>query len=236
MQKITLEHTELPYELNEEVKLLRTNLRLCGTEKKVIMLTSTVSGEGKSHVAIDLARSLTELDYRVLVIDADLRKSVLENHVVAGSFKQGLTHYLSGQADAKDVIYSTDTKNLSIIGAGTLAPNPSELLSRPRMAELVEMARQEYDYVVVDCPPLGMVVDAAVIAQLCDGAILVVAAGMAKYHAVQDTKEKLENTKCPILGVVLNKVDRRKNGRYYGYGKYYGYGSYGGYYKKGNDK
>jgi Mrp family chromosome partitioning ATPase len=79
-----------------------------------------------------------------------------------------------------------------------------------------------------------MVVDAAVIAQLCDGAILVVAAGMVKYRAVQDTKEKLENTKCPILGVVLNKVDRRKNGRYYGYGKYYGYGEYGGYYKKEN--
>ena len=226
MAVIELIRSELPYEINEEMKTLRTNIQFCGNDKQVILMTSTFSGEGKSSVSLELCQSLTELDLRVLLIDADMRKSVLKKKVNGPVPKKGLSHFLSGQCELGEIIYKTSTPNLSIVFAGTVPPNPTELLSSPRFEDLLEQSRQYFDYIILDCPPVGMVVDAAVVAPLCDGSIILVEAGEVKYRAAQDVVNRMNTTGCPILGVILNKVDRKKQGKYYGkyYGKkYYGY-------------
>ncbi len=222
MLKIELENKELPYEIEEELKTLRTNVQFSGDDKKVILFTSCLGGEGKSNTTLNLARSMASLGKNVLLIDADLRKSVLADRVVAKRFKNGLTHYLIGKAPAKDILYQTEQPGVYVIPAGEVPPNPSELLSNDRMAQLITAARDHYDYVFIDCPPLGMVIDAAVFASQCDGAIMVLASGEISCHFAQDVVKKLRATQCPILGVVLNKVNHAKD-KYYGskYHKYY---------------
>ena len=231
--RVQIEAAELPYEINEELKLLRTNLQFCGADKKVICITSAVASEGKSTTVLNLCRSICETGKTVLLIDADLRRSVLRSKIQRGRLLKNadLTHYLSGLCGAENAICETQIEGLDIIFTQVTPPNPSELLGGAAMERLLNAAKKSYDYVIVDTPPLGMVVDAAVIAQYCDGAILLISSGDVSYRVAQDVKQKMENTRCPILGVVLNKVDHRKNGKYYGktYGKYYGE-KYGGYY------
>jgi len=225
MEQIVLKQHELPYEVAEQLKTLRTNIRFCGDDKRVILITSCLSGEGKSTMSLELTRSLAELDKRVLLIDCDLRKSVLRKHVIRGKFTKGLTHFLAGQCSADDAVYQTEEDGVYLMPAGAIPPNPSELLSSNRMVQLIASARKVYDYVIADCAPLGMVIDAAVIAPFCDGAILAVEAGNIPYGLAQEVAQKLKNTHCPILGAVLNKVDSKSE-------KYYGYGKYGKYYSK----
>ncbi len=220
MQTITLQVQELPYETNEELKLLRTNLQFCGTDKRVIVITSAFSGEGKSTVSLDLARSLTELGKRVMLIDADMRKSVTQSFVVGDAPKFGLSQFRSGQCGVDGIVSATNVPYLSAFFAGAGPPNPSELLSSQNMQNLIAVSKKYCDYVIVDAPPVGMVVDAAVIAPLCDGCLILIESGEVKYRLAQEVVSKMEATGCPILGIVLNKVDRKKRGRYYG--RYYG--------------
>ena len=173
-----------------------------------------------------LAASLSEGGKRVLFVDADLRKSVLVGrHRVTGEVK-GLTHFLSGQADVKEVILRTQEPNLFVTFAGPVPPNPAELLGSRRFEAFLDGARQAYDYVIIDAPPLGNVIDAAIIAKNSDASVMVISAKTISYKFARVVKEQLEKADCPILGVVLNKVDMKQN-KYYG--KYYGnyYGNYG---------
>ena len=230
MAVIELTLKELPYEINEEMKTLRTNLQFCGDDKQVILMTSSFSGEGKTTVSLDLCQSLTELGKRTLLVDADMRKSVLRKKVNGPVPKKGLSHYLSGQCELKDLIYKTSIPNLSVVFSGVIPPNPTELLSSGRFEGLVALAREYFDYVIIDCPPVGMVIDAAVIAPNCDGAIILIESGEVKYRMAQDIVARMRATGCPILGVILNKVNRSKHGKYYKYyGKYYGKKYYGYY-------
>ena len=224
MEYIELARPELPYEINEELKVLRANLQFCGDDKKVICITSCLASEGKSTISLNLACSLREQHKNVLLIDADLRKSVLRRKVTEGKVQYGLVHYLSGQCDLESILYRVKSNNLMMIFAGAVPPNPSELLGGKRMAELLKSARDTFDYVIVDTPPLGMVVDAVMVAQHCDGVAVVISANDVSYRAAQDVVHRLETAKCPVLGVILNKVDRRRSGKYYGkyYGRYYG--------------
>lgn len=223
MEKIAFEKEELSYEVTEELKTLRTNIQFCGDNKKVIMVTSCISGEGKSSTTLHLAQSLANLNKKVLLLDVDLRKSALINQVAGGRVKKGLSHFLSGQCTFNEIMYATDTPSLAVIFAGVAPPNPTELLSSKMFQVMVTKLRETFDYIIVDCPPLGMVVDAAIVSQQCDGAILLLEAGMIKYRFAQETKKKLENANCPILGVILNKVTKKTSGKYYGqyYGKRY---------------
>ncbi|MFI3237490.1 MAG: CpsD/CapB family tyrosine-protein kinase [Lachnospiraceae bacterium] len=219
MEKIELLKQEISYALAEELKTLRTNILFSGGDKKVIMITSCLAGEGKSTVSLNIAKSFTEIGKKVLYIDADLRKSVFVKQVVKGKMKNGLSSYLSGQAKVQEVMYGTDISGLFVIHAGVIPPNPSELLSTPAFSKLIQASKELFDYIIIDCPPLGMVVDAAVIAPSCDGAVLLIESYNIKYSFAQEVKNKLISTKCPVLGVVLNKVDRKKENKYYG--KYY---------------
>ena len=204
---------KLDYRCNEAYKTLRTNIKLCGSDMKVIMFTSSTPNEGKSSVSFNLAVSLAESGKKVIFIDADLRKSVLVGRYKMNKFEE--------------VICTTNVDNLYVVFSGIVPPNPSELLANNSFDALVKALRDTYDYVIIDTPPLGSVTDAAIVAQKCDGAVLVVAAHMVNYKFVQKQLEQLKMTKCKILGSVLNKVDLAGDsyyGKYYGnyYGKYYG--------------
>lgn len=228
--KVNLEKSN--YQITEAYKSLRTNIQFCGKDKKVIAITSCTPNEGKSSVSMQLAASLAEAGKKTLLIDADLRKSVLMGRTdTSGQEIQGLTHYLAGQSNLTDVICATEVKNFHMIYSGPFPPNPAELLGGKTFKNMLGTLRDIYDYIIVDTPPLGSVIDSAIIAGSCDGAIMVIESGAISYRFAQEVKDQLEKSNCPILGAVLNKVDMQKQsyGRYGRYGKYYGkyYGEYG---------
>ena len=225
---IRIKYQKLTFPVEEAYKSLRTNLFFCGREKKVIAITSCTPNEGKSTVSLNLALSLAEDHKRVILVDADLRNSTLLGKIHMISEKDGLAYYLSGMTQYEDLICTTDRDNLDMILTGGFPPNPAELLGEDSFKELLERLRQEYDYVIVDTPPIGNVIDSAIIAESCDGLVMVVEANAISYRFAQRVKEQLEKTSCPILGVILNKVDPEAQG-YGKYGKYGRYGHYGRY-------
>lgn len=240
MQSVTLGNIrEQGYTMKESLRALKTNIQFCGDDIHTILITSSVPNEGKSTVSMDLARSLTESGKRVLVIDTDMRKSVLIGRLRAKNVKggeiYGLSHFLSGQKKLDEVLYATDIQKLFMIFAGPSVPNPTEILDKRYFKELVDFGKKHFDYILLDCAPLGAAIDAAVIAKYCDGAVIVIAQGMASGRIVNSAKKQLEVSGVRILGAVLNKVKMKKNG----YGSYYGgyYGSYyGNYYSRDEEK
>ena len=228
MQNIVIRATEqMDFRTKEAYKTLRTNLSFAGNDVRVISLTSCTPNEGKSSVSFQLCMSLAESGKKTILVDADLRKSVLRGRYKANKEKYGLSHYLSGQAEYEDACCQTNIENFDIIFAGPVPPNPSELLGSDRFKSLIELLRWKYDYVIVDTPPLGSVIDGVVAATVCDGTLIVVESGAISYKFVQNIKDQLDKGGCRVLGCVLNKVNMKTSG-YYGkyYGKYYGnYGS-----------
>lgn len=216
---------QLSYQSNEAYKSLRTNVKFCGDEVKVISVTSCTPNEGKSSVSFQLALSMAEDGKKVLFVDADIRKSVL-----VGSYKiiaknaKGLTHYLSGQNKLNEVLCKTNVENLDIILTGPVPPNPTELLGGKYFEELIHSQRDSYDFIIIDTPPLGSVIDSAIVSPKCDGVILVIASDEISYKFASKVKTQLDSAGCKILGVVLNKVKAKGAGKYYGkyYGHYYG--------------
>ena len=227
MGRVTFEkRKKLDYRVSESYKSLRTNLQFCGAEVKTVSFTSCTPNEGKSSVCFNLAVSLAESGKRVILIDADLRKSVLIGRYKAGGVKAGLAHYLVGQKPFEEIRMQTDIENMDIIFSGPYVPNPAELLESEYFGILVEKCRKEYDYTLVDTPPLGSVIDSAIVAGAVDGAVLVIEADAISYRFVERIKKQLERSDVRILGAELNKV--AMDGGEYGYGKYGGY--YGKYY------
>ena len=220
MSHVEIKAPKLDYYGAEAIKSLRTNLQFCGSDKKAIVFTSCTQNEGKTRTILNLGIALSEIGKKVLLLDADLRKSVLLGRCHTTTPVKGLTHFLSKQEVLKDVICTTNVQNFDIIFAGPVPPNPAELLSQKYFGMMLETLRNYYDYILIDSPPLGNVIDSAVIASHCDGSIFVIESGWNSYRFAQDVKAQLEKTGCPILGVVLNKVDVH-NQKYYGkYGKY----------------
>lgn len=243
MNRVNLYLEDMDYSTEEELKTLRTNLLFCGADKKVVMITSTVPNEGKSETSLNLALSLAKLNKRVLLMDLDLRNSVMVSGCDASQVKFGMSHYLSGQCQLTDAIYATNVPKMHIAMAGPTGPNPTELLAGEIFQKTVKSLREVYDYIIMDTAPLGLVVDGAIVAKECDGALIVVEAGRIKYRQVQNVKAQLESSGCNVLGVILNKVTDKhrkyysgKYGRYGKYGKYGRYGKYGGYYGTDKDK
>lgn len=215
------------YTMKESLRALKTNIQFCGDDIRTVVVTSAMPNEGKSTVTLDLARSLTESGKRVLLIDTDMRKSVYVGRLRAvatdGGEIYGLSHFLSGQKRLEDVLYGTEIPGLFIIFAGPTVPNPTEILEKKYFEELLKFGREHFNYVFLDCAPIGAAIDAAVIAKHCDGAILVIAQGMASGRMILNVKKQLELSGVRVLGAVLNKVKMKKSG-YYGsyYGSYYG--------------
>ena len=229
------ENEKFSYYVKEAFKTLRTNFLFSGSDIKTVLITSCVKNEGKSTVSLELSKSLSLSEKKVLLIDADLRKSVLSTRYTDNEGEVlGLSEYLSSQAELDDVLYSTQFENLNIIFAGAVPPNPVELLGSSKFDELIKLMRDKYDYIIVDAAPLGAVIDASVISTACDGAAIVISSNEIGYRFAKEVKLQLEKGKCKILGAILNRVPTKSSSyysRYYRkyYGKYTrssGYGKY----------
>ena len=221
------------YHYNEAIKTLRTNIQFCGNGIKTIMLTSSLPDEGKSDITFAMASSLAQIGKKVVMVDADIRKSVLVSRYHLEREVSGLSQYLSGQRSLENVLYDTNIENLSIIFAGPYSLNPADLLEESLFGDMISKLKEKYDYIIVDTPPMGNLIDGAIVARQCDGAVMVIESGSISYRLEQRVKGQLEKSGCRILGVVLNKVNMKRNGyysKYYGkYGKYSKYGHYGKY-------
>lgn len=211
------------YLTNENFKTLRTNILFCGADIKVIVLTSSRESEGKSTISAELAKSLAETGKKTLLIDADMRKSVLLRRNLVSQNFYGLSELLSGQAGIDKVLYNTQNPYFDAIFSGHFPPNPVELLGGSRFKKLLESAKSVYDYVIIDSPPLGTVIDAAVIAAHCDGAAIVVTPGKIRIKEVSEVKDQLVKSGCKILGAILNDIDAKRTQYYKKYYRKYEY-------------
>ena len=206
----------------EYYNALRTNIQLSGNNLKVIAVTSVDPSEGKSTTSTNIAWAFAHAGYKTLLIDADIRNSVMSGVFKSREKITGLTDYLAGTQDLSHGLCETDVENLFVVQSGAVSPNPTALLQSANFERMIETLRKYFDYIIVDTAPIGVVIDAAIIVQKCDASVLVAEAGVAKRREVQKAKSQLENTGKPFLGVVLNKFDvqREKYGSYGGYGNY----------------
>ena len=204
------------FQTAEAIKTLRTNLMFSGKDVKAVALTSFVAAEGKSTISFQLAASLAQAGKRVLLLDADLRKSNLVNRLKVKTMVEGLSHYLSGMANVNDLLYETDLQNMYIMFAGAYVPNAAELLGSAGFGKLIVALKDVFDYVIVDCAPLGQVIDCAVIAPTVDGVLMVVDTTNNSYKMERRVKSQIERSGGRVLGVVLNRVDIKDRGGYYG--------------------
>lgn len=251
MERILMDEIpRLNFRVEEAYKTLRTNIQFCGEHIKTITFTSCIPNEGKSTVTIQISRAMAELGKKVLFIDADIRGSVMAStynfrgaidEMIANEFMtapvasrygrikpiQGLTEYLTGQCELAECLYKSSVDGMDIMVTGLEAPNPSELLGSEKFREMIQTMREVYDYVFIDCPPLGLVTDAALVAGICDGAILVIESESISYKIAQRIKKQLESSKCRVLGAVLNKVPVKESGYGKRYEKYYNHYSKG---------
>ena len=228
MKKVVLSDIrKQDYYYSEAIKTLRTNIQFSGNDMKTILLTSCYPNEGKSDIAFSLAKELGEIGKKTLLLDADIRKSAYMGRFRVKQEVNGLTQYLSGQIGAGEILYATNYPGMHIIFAGRSAPNPSGLLGGRAFLSLMTELRNFYDYILVDTPPIGTIIDAAVVAAHVDGAILVVESEAVSYRVAQRAMDQLRMSGCEVIGGVLNKVDTKKDKYYSHY-----YSRYGSYYQK----
>ncbi|HHA8420500.1 TPA: polysaccharide biosynthesis tyrosine autokinase CpsD [Streptococcus pneumoniae] len=223
--EIAQKKLEFIKKVEEYYNALCTNIQLSGDKLKVISVTSVNPGEGKTTTSVNIARSFAHAGYKTLLIDGDTRNSVISGFFKSREKITGLTEFLSGTADLSHGLCDTNIENLFVIQSGSVSPNPTALLQSKNFNDMIETLRKYFDYIIVDTPPIGIVIDAAIITQKCDASILVTATGEANKRDVQKVKQQLEQTGKLFLGVVLNKLDISVD-------KYGVYGSYGNYGKK----
>ena len=223
--------------MSETFRNIRTNLQfMLENDKKVILVTSTVSGEGKSFISANLAISLSLLGKKVVIVGLDIRKPGLNKVFNIPRKEVGITQYLANpEKNLMDLVQLSDvSKNLYILPGGTVPPNPTELLARDGLDKAIETLKKNFDYVILDTAPVGMVTDTLLIGRVADLSVYVCRADYTHKNEYTLINELAENNKLPNLCTVINGLDlkKRKYGYYYGYGKYgkyYGYGKRYGY-------
>jgi tyrosine-protein kinase Etk/Wzc len=223
--------------MSETFRNIRTNLQfMLDNDQKVILVTSTVSGEGKSFVSSNLAISLSLLGKKVVIVGLDIRKPGLNKVFQLSNKEKGITQYLSNpETDLMELVQPSDVnKNLFILPGGTVPPNPTELLARNGLDRAIEILKKNFDYVILDTAPIGMVTDTLLIGRIADLSVYVCRADYTHKAEYTLINELSFEKKLPNLCTVINGVDlkKRKYGYYYGYGKYgkhYGYGKRYGY-------
>lgn len=220
-------HNKPKSPISEAYRTLRTNIQFSSLDKdiKTITVTSSGPGEGKSTVMTNLAVTMAQTGKKVIIIDCDLRKPKIHK-VFEVQNNIGFTTVLVENTDYKKVARHVDgIDGLDIMPSGPIPPNPSELLGSKKSKDFFEKLKADYDIILIDAPPVGVVTDAAILSTYVDGVILVAGFGQVEVEAIKRTKELLDKVNAPILGVVLNKVPVA-TGKYYGkyyYYKYYNY-------------
>lgn len=210
----------LDYACKEAMNTLCTNLTFTRDGTKIIMLTGCQAHEGKSFLAVNMLRTLAELGKKVVLVDADLRRSQIKAkygiRIVEGEGRS-LTHYLAGMNTLEEVIYATDLPRAYMIPVGHEVSNSLALLNTKRLQQLLQRLTVDFDFVLVDAPPVGVIIDAAEIAKFCDGAIFVVKYNSTSRRDLAEAKYQIEQSGCQILGAVLNEVtfESLSNKKYY---------------------
>ncbi len=235
MKSITIERIEpLNYSASEALNTIASNLSFAGRDVKKILFTSVDQNAGKSFLTLQLAKNMAERGKRVILLDADIRKSYLLERcrIDAKGEVKGLVHYLAGYNNLNDIVYQTNIYGLDIIPVGRNVANPIQLLTSPYFSLMMNQLAENYDLVLVDTPPIGVVIDAAEIAQSCDGAVLVLEYNLTRRQELIDAKKQIEQAGCAVLGGILNKMefDSMSNRKYYNRYYYKHYSS--SYYKK----
>jgi capsular exopolysaccharide synthesis family protein len=210
---------DVDYRSKEAFKTLRTNILFCGDDVKVISMTSATPNEGKSSVSLNLAVSLADMGKKVIYIDADLRKSVVkQKHRIKG-VKVGFSHFLSGMKKFDEVVCSTNVPNLHMVLAGPVPPNPSELICSASFVDLIKGLYNEYDYIIFDTPPIGVVTDALLLKDLIAGFVLVVRERSTTHGDLQKLLDSIKLADSKALGVLsvgcIRSNKKSKKGYYY---------------------
>ena len=211
---------ELDYACGEAMNTLCTNLFYCGENIRSVLLTSRYEQEGKSSIAMNVMRTLAGYGKRVVLVDADLRCSTLARRYRFSFARReafGLAQYLAGMCELEDAVYQTNLPGAYILPAGREVLNSMQLLSSPRYGEMMQALRKNFDVVLVDSPPAGVIVDAVEIAKYCDGAIIVVAYNKGRRQDIGEVAASIAKTGCKVLGAVMNGVNLKsfRNRRYY---------------------
>lgn len=210
---------------SEEIKKIRTNIKFSSVNDdiKVICVTSSLPGEGKSLISANLAVSFAKYSENVLLIDCDLRKGRQRKLFnIPANDELGLSKLLinkNWENNYKNYINQTKIKGLSVIPTGIYPPNPSELLSSERFLNLLIKFREEYDHIILDCPPIEGLSDALVVSSLADTTVLVAKYKSTPINLLEKSKKALDKVGSKLAGVVLNHVDKEPNTYYYGYYK-----------------
>ena len=217
---------------HEAMNTLCTNLSYCGPDVRKVMITSRYAGEGKSYVSMNLMRTLSKLGRRVVLVDTDLRASGIQSDYqlrYSTEKHYGLSDYLSGQCSVAETLYQTNIPGAFMIPAGHEAPNPLQLLDTDTMKRLVEWLGAQFDVVLIDTPPVGVLVDAVAMAKFCDGALLEVGYRKGSQNEIGDAVRNIKQTGCKMLGAVLNGVKFKSlSNKHY----YYSSERYSGHYSK----
>ena len=202
----------------ESYRTLRTNIQYSSfdEEYKIIVVTSSEPGEGKSTTAGNLALSMAQDDKKVMLIDCDLRKPSLHKKFKISNLV-GLSDVMIGKTDLVKAVHKHN-KNLVLLTSGKIPPNPSEMLSSKTMGNLLETLKENFDYIILDTPPVQAVTDAQILSTKADGTILVVRAERTRRESVQNAVNLLKKVNANIIGTVLNGLDEGRNKYYYYYG------------------
>ncbi|HAR20697.1 MAG TPA: hypothetical protein DCR46_08540 [Cytophagales bacterium] len=214
--------------ISESFRSIRSNLQffLNSPEKKTILVTSSVSGEGKTFTSINISLVLAISGKKTVLIGADMRKPKLfDEFGLKNDF--GLSNYLVGRGDYSDIIQNTEIENLSIVTSGPIPPNPSELILSPRMEELINKLKEQFDYIIIDSPPIGLVTDASILMRFTDSNIYVIRNNYSTKDSVKYVAELYNSGKIKNMSLLMNDVVRKDGYNYgYSYGHGYGYGYY----------
>lgn len=220
----------LPYAIEEAINRLRINISFLGSEVKKIMIVSSEPAEGKSFVAMNLWKQMALSGEKSILVDMDMRKSTMKSVYALsredGRELRGTSHFLAGNNEILDVVMHTDIPGGDLLPNVDNIVNPSMLLESRKLDFMMKFMEINYRYVFLDVPPLGLVSDAELLGNKCDGAILCVRSGVTPRSVVRNSLRQLQRAGCPALGIVLNRVEGTQGGYYHKYyGNHYYYGS-----------
>jgi non-specific protein-tyrosine kinase len=230
----------------EAFRTLRTNLQFLNPDAhpQVIVMTSALPNEGKTTSSINLALSLAQAGAKVILVEADLRRPKVPLYLEMSSMSEGLSDLISGPKKLtpqgiKAMLHPYESTGLKVLLSGMIPPNPSELLSSKKFEELIDMLRKQFEYVIIDCPPLLPVTDAAIVSAKADGCVLIVHAGATKKPHFIGSRDAIKAVGSNILGVIINKIPESsleyEYGYRYGYPRYFG-ANYRPYAKRGTEE
>lgn len=220
----------LDYAATEALNTICSNLSFVGRSLKRIIVTSCEAGDGKTQLTMQIAQNLANRGRKIVIVDVDLRRSAMMRRfgIETEGEAVGLAHYLAGYNSMEEIIYQTSIDGLAIVPIGNHVVNPIPLLNSPEFAQLLERLAGEFDLVFLDAPPIGLVIDAADIAQYCDGSLLVINYSVTRRRALMNAKKQMMQSGCPVIGCILNRVtfDTISSKKYYSQSYYSNYSNY----------